>query len=67
MNSITQDMKYRQSLLTYAQKYGRKPCQPEVQQEPVLHLLLACPLRRFPAIPGLPVPTLAQPPRQPYF
>ena len=22
MNSITQDMKYRQSLLTYAQKYG---------------------------------------------
>ena len=25
MNSITQDMKYRQSLLTYAQKYGVSP------------------------------------------
>ena len=39
-----------------------KLCQPEVQQKPVLHLLLACPLRRFPAIPGLPVPTSSQPP-----
>ena len=44
MNSITQDMKYRQL---------------EVQQKPVLHLLLACPIRRFPAIPGLPVPASA--------
>lgn len=49
MNSITQDMKYRQSLLTYAQKYGcpevrSKPGQPEVQQKPLLHLLLAGPL-----------------------
>lgn len=44
----------------------RKPGQPEVQQEPVLHLLLACPLRRFPAIPGLPVPTPAQPPQATY-
>ena len=40
----------------------RKPCQPQVQQKPVLHLLPACPLRRFPAIPGLPVPTSSQPP-----
>ena len=39
-----------------------KSCQPEVQQKPVLHLLLACPLRRFPAITGMPVPTSSQPP-----
>ena len=57
MNSITQDMKYRQSLLTYAQKYGVSRAGSEVQQKPVLYLLLACPLRRFPAIPGLPIPT----------
>ena len=40
-----------------------KPCRPEVQQKPVLHLLPACPLRRFPAIPGLPVPASSQPPQ----
>ena len=44
MNSITQDMKYRQSLLTYAPEVRSKPCQSEVQQKPVLHLLLACPI-----------------------
>ena len=44
MNSITQDMKYRQSLLTFAQKYGVSRAEPEVQQKSVLYLLLACPL-----------------------
>lgn len=65
MNSITQDMKYRQSLLTYSQKYGahlfpeirRKPGQPQVQQKPLLYLLLASSIRWFSALPGLPVPT----------
>ena len=56
-------MKYRHSLLTYAQKYGVSRAS-QVQQKPVLHLLLACPLRRFPAIPGLPVLASSQPPNQ---
>ena len=57
MNSITQDMKYRQSLLTYAQKYGVSRASCKLQQKPLLHLLLASSIRWFSAIPGLPVPT----------
>ena len=38
-----------------------QPRQPEVQQEPVVHLLLEDPLGRDGAVPGLPVQTPAQP------
>ena len=38
--SITQDMAYRQSLMRYAEKYGVEPCEPEIQQKPLVHLLL---------------------------
>ena len=39
----------------------RDPCQPEVQQEPVVHLLLEGPLGWDGAVPGLPVQTSPQP------
>ena len=38
-----------------------EPSRPEVQQEPVVHLLLEDPLGRDGAVPGLPVQTPAQP------
>ena len=40
----------------------RQPRQPEVQQEPVVHLFLEAALRRKCGVPGLPVQTAAQPP-----
>ena len=39
----------------------RQPSQPEVQQEPVVHLLLEGPLGWERGIPGLPVPAAPQP------
>ena len=54
--SITQDMAYRQSLMKYAEKYGVEPGQPEVQQEPVIHLLLEETLGRHAGVIGLSVP-----------
>ena len=56
MNSITQDMKYRQSLLTYALKYGVSRASRKYNKA-VLYLLLASSIRWFSALPGLPVPT----------
>lgn len=61
MNSITQDMKYRQSLMIYAKKYGVSRASRKYNRT-VLHLFLACTLRRVPAIPCLPVPPPSQPP-----
>ena len=55
MNSITQDMKYRQSLLTYAQKYGVSRASRKYNKSRSYIYFWACPLRRFPAIPGLPI------------
>lgn len=42
-------------------KIRREPCQPEIQQEPVVHLLLEGPLGWERGIPGLPVPAASQP------
>lgn len=39
----------------------RQPCQPEVQQESVVHLLLEGPLGRYSAVPGLPVQAAPRP------
>ena len=39
----------------------RKPRQPEIQQESVIHLLLEGPLGWDSAIPGLPIPAATQP------
>ena len=41
----------------------RQPRQPEVQQEPVVHLLLEAALGWKCGIPGLPVQTASQPPQ----
>ena len=41
----------------------RQPGQPEVQQEPVVYLLLACPLGWECGISGLSVPASSQPPK----
>ena len=41
----------------------RQPGQPEIQQEPVVHLLLESPLGWKRGIPGLPVPAAPQPPQ----
>ena len=57
MNSITQDMKYRQSLLTYAQKYGVSRASRKYNKSRSYIYFWRSPLRRFPALPGLPVPT----------
>ena len=55
MNSITQDMKYRQSLLTYALKYGvSRASRKYNKSRSYIYFWLA---RWFSALPGLPVPT----------
>ena len=41
----------------------RQPRQPEVQQEPVVHLFLEAALGRKCGVPGLPVQTASQPPQ----
>ena len=43
-------------------KIWRQPRQPQVQQEPVVHLLLEGSLGRLGAVPGLSVPASSQPP-----
>lgn len=61
--SITQDMAYRQSLDEIHGEIRREPRQPEVQQEPVVHLLLESPLGWDGAVPGLPVQAAPRPPQ----
>ena len=64
-NSITQEMRYRQSLMKYADKYGVSQA-PEIQQESVVHLFLAGTLGRKCGIPGLSVPAATQSPQPAY-
>lgn len=66
MANITQDMRYRQSLMQYAEKVWREPGEPEIQQGAVIYLLLACPLGRQRGAPGLQVPTAPQPSKPTY-
>lgn len=51
--SITQAMAYRQIFNKTWEEIRREPCQPEVQQEPIIHLLLEGPLGWDNAVPGL--------------
>ena len=44
-------------------KVRRQPRQPEIQQKPVVHLLLEAALGRECGVPGLPVQTASQPPQ----
>ena len=57
--SITQDMACRQSNEVRGE-IRRESCQPEIQQKPVIHLLLEVALGRKCGGPCLPVPTSAQ-------
>lgn len=58
-------MRYRQSLMKYADKYGVSQA-PEIQQESVVHLFLAGTLGRKCGIPGLSVPAATQSPQPAY-
>ena len=55
--SITQDMAYQAIPDEVRRKIRRQPRQPEVQQKPVVHLLLEAALGRKCGVPGLPVQT----------
>lgn len=63
MSSITQDMKYCQSLRSYDPKYGvdRVDCK---AIKALLYLLLVCPLRRLPCNPRRASPDVLIAPRQ---
>ena len=66
MNSITQDMTYRQSLLTYAQKYGVSRAGRKYNKSRSYIYFWRARYDGSPAIPSLPVPTSSQPPQSAY-
>ena len=63
MNSITQDMKYRQSLLTYAQKYGVSRAGRKYNKSRSYIYFRRARHDGSLQSPGLPVPASSQPPQ----